>query len=134
MLSNMRLTALFICLTVLAAFPALAEEAAEKPVKSVVQKEIPFREDSGLTKAESLLSDGAYSAAIDTAGDVLKRRPRNADALTYRGYAYMKLGEKDSAIKDFKAALEAEPTHLGANKYMADIYPGFAPAPDAASG
>jgi tetratricopeptide (TPR) repeat protein len=103
---------LALCL-LLAAAPAFAADT---------QKEIPFREDSGLTKTEYLLSAGQYSAALDTAGEVLLRHPENADAYTYRGYAYAHLGEKTEAAKNFKKALLINPAHLGANKYLADIY------------
>jgi tetratricopeptide (TPR) repeat protein len=95
---------------------------AATPAMAGEQQEIPYREDSGLTKAEYLLSVGQYSAAIDTANDVLVRHPDNADAYAYRGYAYSRLGESADAAKNFKKALELRPTHLGANKYLADIY------------
>jgi tetratricopeptide (TPR) repeat protein len=85
-------------------------------------REIIFREDSGLTKTEYLLAVGQYSAAIETAGDVLTRHPDNADAYTYRGYAYAKLGQTAEAAKNFKKALMIDQTHLGANKYLADTY------------
>ena len=98
------------CLVLLAAMPAAAE------------KEIPFREDSGLSKTEYLLSAGQFSAALDTAKDVLTRHPDNADAYTYCGYAYHRLGERALAAKNFRKALDLRPTHLGANKYLADLY------------
>ena len=89
---------------------------------AAAEKEIPFREDSGLTKAEYLLSAGQFSAALETVNDVLKRHPDNADAYTYRGYAYYRLGEMAEAAKNFRAALKINPAHLGANKYTATLY------------
>jgi len=85
-------------------------------------QEVILREDSGLTKTEYLLAVGKYTAAIDTANDVLTRHPTNADAYTYRGYAYARLGQIAEADKDFKRALLIDPAHLGANKYLADSY------------
>lgn len=84
--------------------------------------ELPFREDSGLTKAESLISAGQFSAALNTANGVLARHPDNADAYTYLGYAYYRLGETDKAVKNFKKALLLNPTHLGANAYLGEMY------------
>lgn len=95
------------------ASPACAETA---------QKETPYRSDSGLTKIEYLLSAGQYSAAIQTTGEVLQRHPDSADAYTYRGYAYMHLGDGAAALKDFRRAIKLEPTHLGANKYLGTLY------------
>lgn len=81
-----------------------------------------FREDAGLTQAEYFLASGKYAAALDAADTVLKRRPQNADALTYKGYALARLGQTDEAVKNFQHALTLVPTHLGANKYLADTY------------
>ncbi len=102
---------LSLVLVLLTAAPALA-----------AGREMIFREDSGLTKTEYLLTAGQYSAAIDTTTDVLTRHPNNADAYTYRGYAYARLGQTADAVKDFKKALLIDPAHLGANKYLADTY------------
>ena len=85
-------------------------------------KEMIFREDSGLTKTEYFLAVGQFSAAIDATCEVLMRHPNNADAYTYRGYALARLGQNAEATKNFKKALLIDPTHLGANKYLADIY------------
>ncbi len=89
---------------------------------SADDKEMIFRADSGLTKAEYLLAVGQYSAAIDTANQVLSRHPADADAYTYRGYALYRLGQNAEAAKNFKMALQLNPMHLGANKYLADTY------------
>jgi tetratricopeptide (TPR) repeat protein len=107
---SLRIMALFFSLLLAATQAAAAE------------KEMPFREDSGLSKAEYLLSAGQFSAALDTVDDVLMRHPNNADAYTYRGYAYHRLGETAAAAKSFRMALQLNPTHLGANKYLADMY------------
>ncbi len=98
-----------LALTVLLATTAHAEE-------------IIFRQDAGLTNAEYYLANGKYSAAILAADGVLKRHPQSADAYTYRGYALDHLGETDAAEQDFKHALAIDPTHLGANAYLADVY------------
>lgn len=102
---------LLFLLLLLAATPALAAE-----------KEMPYREDAGLTKAEYLLSVGQWTAALDTANDVLTRHPQSADAYTYRAFAYHSLGDMAQTHKNLKKALQLNPTHLGANKYLANMY------------
>lgn len=92
------------------------------PLAAQADGEMIYREDSGLIKTEYLLASGKYSAALDTANDILARRPNSADAYTYKGYALLHLGQKTEAAKNFKQALAINPTHLGANKYLADIY------------
>jgi len=85
---------------------------------------VPFREDSGLITAEYYLSTGKYAQALNVLGGVLKRHPESADAFTYTGYAYYKLGDIKKAASYYRKALIVNPTHLGANRYMAEIYLG----------
>lgn len=87
-----------------------------------VKDEVPFRADSGLTKAEYFLATQKYAQAIDEAQSVLKRHPKDGDALTYMGFAYHRLGDKEKAVEFFDRALAVSPRHLGANKYRADLY------------
>ena len=78
--------------------------------------------DAGLTKAETQISEEHYAQAIDTLGGVIARHPVNADAYTYLGYAYRKLGDDAKALENFRRAVQVDPQHLGANKYLADVY------------
>lgn len=98
--------------------PASAQDATDMKVKA----EIPYREDAGLSKAEYLLARGKYAAAIGETNSIINRHPKSADAYTYRGYAYMQLGDAENALKNFNRALAISPAHLGANKYRADMY------------
>jgi tetratricopeptide (TPR) repeat protein len=100
----------------------IANTTKTDAVKTDTKTQIPYREDSGLTKTEYLISVGQYSAAIHTADDVLARHSQNADAYTYRGYAYYRLGDFAKAAGSYRKALILNPTHLGANKYLADMY------------
>lgn len=86
------------------------------------KQEVPFRTDSGLISAEYYLANGKYAEALDVLGGVLHRHPENADAYTYRGYAYQKLGETEKARENYAKALTLDSAHLGANKYMAGLY------------
>jgi tetratricopeptide (TPR) repeat protein len=83
---------------------------------------LPFRADSGLTKAEGQLAEGKYMQALETLGGVMSRRPDDADALAYAGYAWYRLGEKSRAVEYLDRALKHDPRHLGANRYRADLY------------
>ncbi|HYD18054.1 MAG TPA: tetratricopeptide repeat protein [Patescibacteria group bacterium] len=99
--------------------PAAAEEAPEaKPKKNLV----PFRQDSGLITAEYYLSTRKYAQALAVLSRVLERHPQSADAYTYRGYAYYRLGDKKRARENFAKAVAIDPTHLGANRYIAQSY------------
>lgn len=83
---------------------------------------VPFRADAGLILAESQLADEKYTQALKTLAIVLKRKPGNADALTYSGYALLMLGDTEKAEAFFDQALKYDPQHLGANKYKGEMY------------
>jgi len=118
---------LLIAAPAFAADPASsAPDVGVAPADALDKKaEVPFREDSGLINAEYYLSTGKYAQALTVLAAVLKRHPESADAYTYTGYAYAKLGDMKRATANYKKALEIEPTHLGANRYMAEIYLGL---------
>lgn len=109
----------FFCLFALLALIFAATPLAAEVAKS---DQVPFRTDSGLITAEYYLSTGKYTQALDVLGGVLHRHPQNADAYTYRGYAYHKLGDLKKARENYSRAIAIYPTHLGANKYLADLY------------
>ncbi len=115
----MRAVILFLCLTLCVTAPAIAQETADEPAKKNL---VPFREDSGLITAEYYISTGKYAQALNVLEGVLKRHPENADAFTYMGYSYYKLGDVKKATSYYKKALIVNPQHLGANRYMAEIY------------
>lgn len=114
---NIRLMALVIlAVGVLAGLCPPAQAGME------VKSEIPYRQDTGLSKAEYLISRGKHAAAIHELDNVIKRHPKSADAWSYKAYSTLQLGDKKKAMSYFKRALQIDPTHLGANKYLASLY------------
>lgn len=109
----MRLVLLAAALLVLAA-PVRAEVS--------VRDNVPFRQDSGLTKAEYFIATHKYAQAINEAEGVVKRQGPNADAYTYAGIAYERLGDGQKAFDNFRRALMVSQTHLGANTYLMQHY------------
>lgn len=98
--------------------PALAAAPADPGKKA----EVPFREDSGLITAEYYLATGKYAQALEVLEGVLTRHPHCADAFTYKGFAYRKLGDVRKAKENYQKAIEINPAHLGANRYLAATY------------
>ncbi len=109
----MRLIILALVLMTFAA-PALAEVS--------VRDNVPFRQDSGLTKAEYFIATQKYAQAINEAEGVVKRHGPNADAYAYAGLAYDRLGDDAKARDNYRRALMVSPTHLGANTYLMKSY------------
>lgn len=96
--------------------------AATAEAQIIKRPEVPFRTDAGLITAEYYLANGKYMQAIDVLGGVLQRHPENADAYAYRGFAYQQMNEFKKAAQEYARALAIDPTHLGANKYVATMY------------
>ena len=116
-----------LLLALAATAPAYAQEQQaqqqHQPAPEVPKKaEVPYREDAGLITAEYYLATGKYAQALDVVGGVIQRHPDSADAYTYRGFAFERLGDVKKAKEAYKHALELEPTHLGANRYLAAVY------------
>ncbi len=99
-----------------------APESYAKPEMKAKKNQVPFREDSGLITAEYYLSTGKYSQALSVVNAVLSRHPMSADAYTYRGYAYYRLGDRRKARENFAKAISINPKHLGANRYIAQSF------------
>jgi Tfp pilus assembly protein PilF len=115
----MRLLAALLFLALLAGAPCAPLYAADDVTKT---EDVPFREDAGLITAEYYLATGKYTQALDVIGGVIQRHPQNADAYTYRGYAFQKLGDNKKARESYRMALGLNPRHLGANKYMGNLW------------
>ena len=110
---------ILVVLICLIALPAVAAETAPDVPK---KNEVPFREDAGLITAEYYLATGKYAQALEVADGVLQRHPECADAYTYKGFAYEHLGDAKKAKEAYAKAIEINPTHLGANRYLAGLY------------
>ena len=106
--------AFFYCIAVIGISAAWADVT--------LKSNVPFREDAGLTKAEYFIAQENYTAALQESSAVIKRHPKSADAYVYRALSYKALGEDKKAQADLQKALAYQPTHLGANKYQADLY------------
>jgi tetratricopeptide (TPR) repeat protein len=118
-LSCLLAVTLFFCVS-----PAYAQEAAVPVTKTdaMPTRDVPLRADAGLTKAEGQIAEGKYMQALETVGGVLARRPADADAQAYAGYAWMKLGDLKKAAEYFDRAIKYDPQHLGANTYRTELY------------
>src|ERR671915_2612431 len=90
-----RLLSLVLTLT-FAAGPAFAQD-----------KTVEF--ERLFTRAMELHQAGDMLGAIDTYKAALTLVPDRADALSNLGAAYVRLGQYDDAIKQYEAALRADP-------------------------
>jgi hypothetical protein len=73
-------------------------------------------------KAQDAINAANYPTAIDLLEKVLARQPDNPDVLNLMGFSERKSGEASEALKYYKKALGLQPTHIGANEYLGELY------------
>jgi TolA-binding protein len=73
-------------------------------------------------KAQSAIAGADYKTAADLLQKVLTRQPDNPDVLNLMGFSERKMGEASTALMYYKKALNLQPTHIGANEYLGELY------------
>ena len=73
-------------------------------------------------KAQDAINAANYPTAIDLLQKVLAHQPDNPDVLNLMGFSERKSGESSEALKYYKKALGLQPTHIGANEYLGELY------------
>jgi tetratricopeptide (TPR) repeat protein len=63
-----------------------------------------------------------YKDAISLLKKVVDHEPRNADAWSMLGFANRKIGKFADALGAYEKALAINPSHLGANEYLGELY------------
>ena len=51
-----------------------------------------------------------------------KKKPNNPDTLNYLGFTTRKLGDFDQGEKYYLQGLEINPSHVGINEYLGELY------------
>jgi cytochrome c-type biogenesis protein CcmH/NrfG len=74
-----------------------------------------------LQAARGSLSEGRYSEAIAAYQAVLKRDPKNVDAMTHLGLIVAIGGHADSALETFDKALAIDPDYAPALLYRGQV-------------
>ena len=78
--------------------------------------------DPNYTAAEAAVQQEDFGAAVALLTKVVNGAPKNADAQNLLGYSYRKLGQFDSAITHYAAALDIDPKHKNAHEYIGEAY------------
>jgi Flp pilus assembly protein TadD len=64
----------------------------------------------------------SWKSAVDSFNKAASKFKDSADVYNYLGYSYRQSGDLDSALKNYKIALQIEPAHKGAHEYMGEAY------------
>ena len=73
-------------------------------------------------KAQTAIAGADYKTAAELLQKVLSRQPENPDVLNLMGFSERKMGEASTALMYYKKALDLQPTHIGANEYLGELY------------
>jgi tetratricopeptide (TPR) repeat protein len=73
-------------------------------------------------QAQTAIAGADYKTAADLLQKVLTRQPDNPDVLNLMGFSERKMGEASTALTYYKKALDLQPTHIGANEYLGELY------------
>ena len=72
--------------------------------------------------AEDHIDDEEYDDAIALLEKARAEEPDDPDILNWLGYSHRKLGNYDTSLDFYMAALAEDPEHLGANEYLGELY------------
>ena len=75
-----------------------------------------------LNDARKLISRNDWSGSVKLLRQIVVQQPRNADALNLLGYSLRQAGNMKEAESWYLKALKLQPTHLGANEYLGELY------------
>ena len=89
------------------------------PVFAIGTEESP---GASTAQAQAAVDAGDYAGALTLLQPIVAAEPGNADALNLVGFASRKLGQLDQASSFYRAALAADPNHLGALEYQGELF------------
>ena len=82
-----------------------------------IDKAKKYEKKNKLEKAEKL-----YKKAIEYLLEENKINPANPDTFNYLGFAHRKIGDYKNAEIYYSIGLELDPTHVGINEYMGELF------------
>jgi len=85
--------------------------------KKMIYKAKKYEKKNKLDKAEK-----HYKRAIEALLKHNKINPGDPDTLNYLGFAHRKIGDYKNAEIYYAIGLELDPTHIGINEYMGELF------------
>lgn len=79
-------------------------------------------QSSAYVSAKSAVDGKRFQDAVPMLEKVVSAEPQNADAWNLLGYSQRRIGRFDPALKSYGTALKLQPSHLGANEYLGELY------------
>lgn len=109
-----------LALSLAVASPPLAARAADTGGSRSTAAAAPATAPLDAARAE--IDAGRYAQALRLLAAIVRKEPRNADALNLMGYANRKMDRPAEAQRWYEAALKADPRHAGALEYQGELF------------
>jgi tetratricopeptide (TPR) repeat protein len=74
------------------------------------------------SQAQTAIAQADYQAAVGHLNTVLAAQPNNPDVLNLMGFSKRKMGDQAGALEYYDRALSLQPSHIGANEYLGELY------------
>jgi tetratricopeptide (TPR) repeat protein len=78
--------------------------------------------DADFQRAKQAIAQYKYEKALGYLEKVQAAQPNNPDVLNLIGFSNRKLGNQSEALEYYDKALALQPTHVGANEYLGELY------------
>ncbi len=78
--------------------------------------------DHAYLEAVAKINRGEYLQALSSLSKSARAFGPHPDILTYQGFVNRKLGNKETALGFYQAALSIQPNHRGANEYLGEYF------------
>src|SRR5262245_45179668 len=92
---------------------AFAVDTEETPATSAV---------TDFEAVRALVDEQKFDEALPALHRLDQQSPNNPDVLNLIGFSLRKIGKMDEAFDYYTRALALNPTHLGANEYLGELY------------
>ena len=110
---TLRLAALAAACVMLVSANAFAVDTEETPATAAVPD---------FDSARTLVDARKFDEALPVLFQLDQQSPNNPDILNLIGVSLRKTGKIDKALAYYTRALALNPTHLGANEYLGELY------------
>lgn len=78
--------------------------------------------DTEYAAAQTAITEQDYQTAVTHLNNVLVSQPNNPDVLNLMGFSKRKMGDQTGAMEYYDKALALQPSHIGANEYLGELY------------
>ncbi len=104
------------------ALPALLPGSGAEAASTKDNSKSAASKDASFERGQQAFRDGDWEGAVGYFKKTVADDANNAEAYNLMGYSYRRMGQADPAFEAYAKALDIDPKHRGANKYLGETY------------